>query len=281
MAPEQVASVYFRRAARHLAGPKIAMVVILFFVLHWQLTVFAQTFFLHRYSAHKQFTMSKGWERFFYLFTYLVQGSSFLVPRGYAVLHRMHHAYSDTEKDPHSPLFASNPLGMMWKTKHQYDDYAYSRVEPEARFKGGYPEWPFIDRLGQSWIGRLAWMGVYTLFYVKFATAPWMWALLPIHMVMGPMHGAIVNWCGHKYGYRNYDNGDASRNTLVFDFLTLGELFQNNHHKFAMSPNFAARSFEFDPTYPVIRLLSAVGIIDLTGAQKIRYPAERSVSPAE
>ena len=49
------------------------------------------------------FTMSKGWERFFYLCTYVTQGSSFLSPRGYAILHRMHHAFSDTPKDPHSP----------------------------------------------------------------------------------------------------------------------------------------------------------------------------------
>lgn len=249
------------------------MAIIIFFVLHWQLTVFAQTFFLHRYSAHKQFTMSKGWERFFYLFTYFSQGSSFLVPRGYAVLHRMHHAYSDTEKDPHSPRNFSNLLSMMLTTKHRYDDYAYCRVEPESRFKGGYPEWAFIDRLGQSWIGRLSWVLAYTVFYFKFATAPWMYALLPFHYVMGPVHGAIVNWCGHKYGYTNYDNGDDSRNTLVFDFVTGGELFQNNHHKFAMSPNFAARRFEVDPTYPVIKLLAALGIIDLTGAQQIRYPA--------
>jgi len=31
---------------------------------------------------------------------------------------------------------------------------------------------------------------------------------------MGPIHGAIVNWAGHKYGYQNFDNGDRSRNTL-------------------------------------------------------------------
>jgi stearoyl-CoA desaturase (delta-9 desaturase) len=145
------------------------------------LSVFSQTFFLHRYSAHKQFTMSKGWERFFYLFTYISQGSSFLVPRGYAVLHRMHHAYSDTEKDPHSPLNHSNFFTMMLQTKHKYDDYAYERLEPEPRFKGGYPEWRFIDRLGQSWMGRLGWMGLYTLFYVQFATTPWLYLLLPVH----------------------------------------------------------------------------------------------------
>jgi stearoyl-CoA desaturase (delta-9 desaturase) len=42
--------------------------------------------------------MSKFWERFFYLFAYITQGSSYLSPRAYAILHRMHHAYTDTEK---------------------------------------------------------------------------------------------------------------------------------------------------------------------------------------
>ena len=256
------------------------MIIIAFFILHWQLSVFSQTFFLHRYCAHRMFSMSKGWETFFYLFTYVTQGSSYLVPRGYAILHRMHHAYSDTPKDPHSPTNHSNLMTMMWATKHKYDDYAYERAEPEARFKGGYPEWRTLDKLGQSWVGRLLWIAAYTLFYVKFATAPWMYALLPIHFVMGPVHGAIVNWGGHMYGYKNFDNGDDSRNTLVFDFLTGGELFQNNHHKFGMSPNFAARWFEIDPTYYVMRVLSVLHIIDMTGAQQIRYPAERGAQAA-
>jgi len=118
-----------------------------------------------------------------------------------------------------------------------------------------------------------------TLFYVHFATAWWMFLLLPAHYVMGPIHGAIVNWCGHCYGYRNFDNGDVSRNTLVFDFLTLGELFQNNHHKYGMSPNFAARWFEIDPCWQVMRVLSLVRIIDLGDApQMMRYPAAATAS---
>ena len=48
--------------------------VLVFFVAHWQLSVFFQTFFLHRYGAHQQFTMTKGWERFFFFLTYLAQG---------------------------------------------------------------------------------------------------------------------------------------------------------------------------------------------------------------
>ena len=118
---------------------------------------------------------------------------------------------------------------------------------------------------------RIVWIGGYTGFYAVFATQWWMWMLLPAHFVMGPIHGAIVNWCGHKYGYRNFNSDDVSRNTLVFDFLTAGELFQNNHHKFSMSPNFAVRGFELDPAYQVMRLMAALKLIDMTGAQATHY----------
>jgi hypothetical protein len=79
---------------------------------------------------------------------------------------------------------------------------------------------------------------------------------------MGPVQGAVVNWAGHKYGYRNFpDEKDQSKNTLIIDFLMLGELFQNNHHKHPMSINFAKKWYEIDPTYPVIKLLTWTKII--------------------
>src|SRR5205085_219643 len=94
----------------------------------------------------------------------------------------------------------------------------------------------------------------------------------PFHFVMGPVHGAIVNWAGHKYGYQNFDNGDKSRNTLPFDFVTMGELFQNNHHKWGASPDFAARWFEVDPGWQVLRLLAAARIVTIRTPQRALFP---------
>jgi stearoyl-CoA desaturase (Delta-9 desaturase) len=249
--------------------------ILLFFVIHWQLSVFLQSFFHHRYGAHRQFTMSKGWERFFHVFTWAVHGSSYLNPRAYAIMHRMHHAFSDTPKDPHSPVQQRNFFAMMWRTKEQYENIKYRRVEVEPRFDGGYPEWKLIDETLGGMVTSVAWGTLYALYYIAFATHWWMFLLLPFHWFLGPTHGAIVNWFGHKLGYRNYDSDDNSKNTLVFDVLTMGELFQNNHHKWGQSPNFAVRWFEIDPAWQGIRVLGWLKIIDLSGAQKARWVPRR------
>src|SRR5204862_3099103 len=99
---------------------RLSPMLYVFFVGHWLASVFFQSFFHHRYAAHRMFTMSPGWERFFHLCAYLVQGASYLDPRGYAILHREHHAFSDTERDPHSPLFHPNVMRMMWHTRGRY-----------------------------------------------------------------------------------------------------------------------------------------------------------------
>ncbi|MBX7078869.1 MAG: acyl-CoA desaturase [Nannocystaceae bacterium] len=256
------------------------MAIAAFFASHWLLAVFFQSFFHHRYGAHRMFSMSRAWERFFYLGAYVVQGSSFLDPRGYGILHRLHHAFSDGARDPHSPENHTNVWSMMWATKREYDRYAHHGEQPEPRFMGGLPSWPAVDRIGQSWASRFVFMGLYTAFYVTFATAWWQYLLLPVHFIMGPVHGAIVNWCGHRYGYRNFALPDKSRNSLVVDMLCVGELYQNNHHKYPMSPDFAARWFEFDPTFAVMRVLAWLGIIEFGAhVQRMRL-TERAIARA-
>ncbi|QHT69314.1 acyl-CoA desaturase [Rhodocytophaga rosea] len=243
------------------------MIILVFFFAHWYLSLFCQTFFLHRYSAHKMFTMNPFWEKFFFFLTYATQGSSYLSPRAYAILHRMHHAYSDTDKDPHSPHHTENLFTMMWETKDIYNGFAKGTVDPDPQFDRDYPVWERMEKIGDSYISRIAWGTFYVLVYVLcYLYADMHWAfffLLPVHFLMGPVHGAIVNWSGHKYGYANFDNHDKSKNSLVFDVLMLGELFQNNHHKLPNRVNFGAKWFEFDPVYPVIKFLHMVRIIKL------------------
>ena len=67
------------------------MIILAFFLAHWYLSVLMQTLFLHRYAAHQMFTMSSRWGKVFYVLTFIGQGSSFLSPRAYGIMHRLHH----------------------------------------------------------------------------------------------------------------------------------------------------------------------------------------------
>jgi len=240
------------------------MAIALFFSGHWFLSLFSQTFFLHRYSAHQMFTMNKFWERFFHIFTFISQGSSYLNARAYAILHRLHHKHSDELEDPHSPSNSANVFMMMWKTARVYANLKHNRIKIDPSMLKNIPDWTILEKIGDFWLTRILWGIGYFIFYLIFSPSYWFFLLLPVHFLMGPIHGAIVNWCGHKYGYRNFKElKDESKNTIPFDFLTLGELFQNNHHRFPSRINFAVRKFEVDPVYYIIRIFNKLSIIKL------------------
>jgi len=67
------------------------MAIALLFIGHWLSAIFFQSFFLHRYGAHRMFYMSRFWERFFYLFTFASIGPSFFNSMAFAVMYRIHH----------------------------------------------------------------------------------------------------------------------------------------------------------------------------------------------
>src|ERR1044072_4081326 len=126
------------------------MLILFFFIAIWYLSLFSQTFFQHRYAAHGAFKMSRGWEKVFFILAYITQGSSYMSPRGYAIMHRYHHAFTDTEKDPHSPSFSSNMLAMMWRTRNFYQDIIKGRMVIEPRFEKNIPVWPAFDRFANG-----------------------------------------------------------------------------------------------------------------------------------
>lgn len=237
--------------------------VLVFFFAHWYLSLFAQTFFHHRYAAHQMFSMSPFWEKFFFIYSYFVQGSSYLSPYVYGAMHRMHHAYADTELDPHSPKYDSGMMKMMMRTRKVYLDIERKITPNVGSFYKNLPTWEWFDKMASSKLNRLGWIGIYITFYVLFAPSLWWLLLVPAHIIMGPLHGVVINWFAHKYGYTNFEVKDTSKNLMPVDILMLGEGFHNNHHKFGARPNFGVKWFEFDPVYPFIWFFDKVGIVKL------------------
>ena len=240
------------------------MAIILFFIGHWYLSLFTQTFFHHRYSAHKMFKMSKFWEKVFFVLSLVFQGSSYLSPYAYGLLHRLHHAYADTFRDPHSPTNDKNIFRMMWKTKLIYTKIRKGQYSIKDKFKHNLPEWHSFDYFATSWLARIVCGAGYVAFYYYFVPeGQWFWyLLLPIHFIMGPIHGAIINWFAHTIGYRNFDVKDTSKNFMPWDLIMLGEGLHNNHHARPQA-NFSIKWYEFDPVYPIIFCLNKLNIIRL------------------
>jgi stearoyl-CoA desaturase (Delta-9 desaturase) len=235
--------------------------ILLFFTLHWYLSLFMQTFLHHRYASHRAFSMSKFWERFFYMGAYIIHGSSYISPRVYAIMHRMHHAYTDTGKDPHSPKNDRNIFMMMWNARQMSSDIYRAKQLIEPRFLKNLPDWHLLDKLAHSIGSRLGWIAIYVLLYVLFAPSAWFFLLLPLHILMVPVHGVIINWFAHKYGSTNFEMKNTSTNLFKVDLLMMGEAYHNNHHKNPAHANFGFRWFEWDPAYTMMRFLNWFKII--------------------
>src|SRR3712207_2065576 len=68
---------------------------------------------------------------------------------------------------------------------------------------------------------------------------------------------AMINGAGHTFGYKSFAN-DAT-NLRLLALITFGEGLHNNHHARPASAKLSAFRGEFDPAWPVIRLMVPSG----------------------
>ena len=141
-----------------------SMEILIFLFCHWYLSLFFQTFFLHRYASHNMFKMSPFWEKTFFFLTFIFQGSSFLHPAAYSVMHRRHHSFADTPKDPHSPVHLKNIISFNLATVNEY------RKLVNEFLKGGRtisdaPRWYTLEWFAESVWTRVAFIILYFLLY--------------------------------------------------------------------------------------------------------------------
>jgi len=237
------------------------MALLVFIILHWYLSLFFQSVFHHRYAAHGLFTMSKGWEKAFYIGCFLTQGSSYISGYTYGIMHRLHHAYTDTEHDPHSPMITPNLFAMLWYTRNSYNDIFIGKTIVDEKYKKDLPQWDWFDKMTHNWKMRVFCALVYVGIYACLATHWWMYLFLPITIAMGAFQGTIVNWWAHKFGYENFKMENTSKNIVPVDLFFWGEAYHNNHHKFPGRPNNAVKWFEWDMGYGAMMLLDKLKVI--------------------
>ncbi|QBJ98119.1 acyl-CoA desaturase [Rhodococcus sp. ABRD24] len=221
---------------------------------------------LHRYFTHRSFTATEPVKVFLG-----VAGS--MAAQGPIVFwvanHRLHHAYADTERDPHSP----RPLGpglrgrikglwhghMGWLFEVKTTDWSrhcrdwlsdrrvmkinqhYFTLVLLGILLPGLVGW-LVTMSVHGLIGGVLWGGFARIFALDHAT----WA---------------VNSIGHTWGAREFNTRDGSRNIGLLAPPTVGGSWHNNHHARPVLALTRRHWWQLDIAGDFIRILSRLRLV--------------------
>ena len=218
----------------------------------------------HRYFTHRSFTTSKPVEYFLAVMGCLAGEAG---PISWVAAHRCHHTYSDTDKDPHSPLKGFWWAHFTWlfgREKFLADFDSYKRFAPDMakdRFL------VFLDEFHMLPAAVLA-----VILYLVGGWPYVVWGMFVRSVIV--YHSTwFVNSASHVWGYRTFQTNEMSRNNWWVALLSFGEGWHNNHHAFQRSARHGMRWWEVDLTYRAIQLLWALGL-----ASDIHLPVKKSLN---
>ena len=99
--------------------------------------------------------------------------------------------------------------------------------------------------------------------YVIFGIGAVIW-IMAFRYSMSIMGHWLVGYTVHRWGEKRYEIKNASeegRNQLFLGWLTFGEAYHNNHHKFPSSASMGLKKVEFDLAYVSIIILEKINLV--------------------
>ncbi|MBI4820008.1 MAG: fatty acid desaturase [Deltaproteobacteria bacterium] len=203
----------------------------------------------HRYFSHRAYKTSRAFQFALALLGTLTCQKGVL---WWASHHRVHHRFSDTDQDIHSPVRRSFWWAHVgWIISRKHDETLWEKIRDFAKF----PEIVWLNKyflvVNTIWaIGWYALAGMPGLVWGFFVATVLLW------------HGTFtINSLTHLFGNRRYDTTDESRNHWLFAIITLGEGWHNNHHYYQSTANQGFFWWEIDVSYYVLKTLSVFGIV--------------------
>lgn len=179
----------------------------------------------HRYFSHNAFKTG-AW------YPYYVQWLALFANPGpvltWASAHRMHHFYSDTEKDPHSPIYKG-----FWKSYLSMwgDDISY--IEKRALRN-------LSNRPGVKFFHRHYFVLLYALAIVLFVIHPLLFLFGLALPIVFAFHGyGLINAFVHRKGH--------ATNSALANILTGGEGWHENHHRRPGAWRIGETKWQLDP----------------------------------
>ena len=229
-----------------------------------QLATLVTTVYLHRTLAHRAMSVNRPVATVFRILTWITTG---IRPRQWVAVHRKHHAFTDVEGDPHSPV-------LLGYARVQFGNVGlYRRVAKDNLTVRKYAR----DLRPDRWDAILfdhALVGLGIGIGILCLTLGWKTGLLAagFHTVLYLMLNAAVNAVGHTFGSQPYEN--LARNNQWLAWLTSGEGLHNNHHAAPTSARFALAGGQADPGWWLIRLLVGTNQAELRHEElKLKQPA--------
>lgn len=212
----------------------------------------------HRLLTHRGFKAPKWLEYTLSVFaTMSIQDS----PEKWIATHRMHHKFTETDKDPHSTLkgFWWAQIGwIVWGTAQDHDRATLKRYVPDL-----------MKDPVHSLISRFYYVPIVVSALVLFAIGGWtmvVWGVFA-RVVVGWHTTWFVNSLSHIYGSRPHKTDDDSTNNWFVALLTFGEGWHNNHHAFPTSARHGLEWYQFDMNWIAVRILERLG-----WAEEIKTP---------
>lgn len=233
---------------------------ILIFLLFYTINMFYITVLYHRTLTHKALELTS-----FGLF--LVKHTALWVtgidPKIWVCMHRLHHQHSDTALDPHSPLNNNIPM-VMWRQIRYYDLLGDKFIKGDSKYTGVVEDLPFdIHLINKHKLWLIPYLVQILITYSIFALSGS--SLIAMAYFLGiishPVQGWLINSFGHMKGYVSFDTKDNSKNNTFLAYTVFGEGYQNNHHAYPSSPNFALNKGEFDPGFILCKIAQQANIV--------------------
>jgi len=204
----------------------------------------------HRLLTHRSFKAPKWLE-----YALTVFGSMAIqddAPKWVAT-HRIHHAFTETDKDPHStrPGFFWAHLGWIVKgTANDHDEAVLKKYVPDLmkdKFHVLFAKYYYVPLIVSGF-----------LFYAVGGWSMVLWGVF-LRVVVGWHTTWFVNSLAHIFGKRPFTTKDDSTNNWFVALLTFGEGWHNNHHAFPTSARHGLKWYQFDMNWLTIRLFERLG----------------------
>jgi fatty-acid desaturase len=215
----------------------------------------------HRLLTHRSYKTPKWIE---YLLT--VCGTLALEggPVFWVTAHRIHHRFSDTTGDPHTPREGKWWAHIVWMLVGKA---SYHNPPESARYAPDLVRDPFHVWISRYHFAPLIVTGVLLLLVggVPFL----LWGVFA-RVTVGWHATWLVNSATHLWGRRRFATRDGSRNNAWVALVTFGEGWHNNHHAHPTSARHGLAWYEIDPTWIAIRLLGVFGLAK--SVQEARLP---------